>query len=151
MATRASPSCKSRRADGARARAPTPSPPSPPRNDRYDDFIVRKITIRYKTFSEIFGEVGGLWAGCAALLWLVWKKSGYLRKKDDGSTGEEMMIFKYIPCKSWKDEWLDKGVPKDDPQEAGGERRLSGVAAPVRRREASSLGAMSPRARVSPV
>ena len=25
------------------------------------------------------------------------------------------MIFKYIPCKSWKDEWLDKGVPKDDP------------------------------------
>ena len=81
----------------------------------YDDFIVRKITIRLKTFSEIFAEVGGLWAGCAALLWLVWKKSGYLRKKADGSTGEEMMIFKYIPCKSWKDEWLDKGVPKDDP------------------------------------
>jgi len=78
----------------------------------YDEFVVRKITIRFKTFAEIFAEVGGLWAGCAALLWLVWKKSGYLHKRADGSTGEEMMIINYIPVK-WKDKWLNKGVEKE--------------------------------------
>ena len=79
----------------------------------FDDFVVRHITIRYKTFPEVFSEIGGLWAGCGALLWLVWSNSGHLRKKKNGDAGSEMIIFKYIPFPKWRTAWLKGGVPKD--------------------------------------
>ena len=61
----------------------------------FNDFLVRKITIRYKTFSEIIADIGGLWAAAFLLLGILWKKSGYL----SSPAGEEMWIFKYLPRK----------------------------------------------------
>jgi hypothetical protein len=58
-----------------------------------DAFTVRTVTIRNKTFSEVFAELGGLWAGSALLLAIFWANSGHLNKP----AGREMVIFRFLP------------------------------------------------------
>merc|ERR1711924_575159 len=65
----------------------------------FNDFLVRKITIRYMTFTEVIADIGGLWAAAFLLLGILWKKSGYL----SSPAGEEMWIFKYLPRKKSED------------------------------------------------
>ena len=80
----------------------------------FNDFLVRKITIRYKTFSEIIADIGGLWAAAFLLLGLLWKKSGYLSKP----AGEEMWIFKYLPPKMRSEMLLGKSAAPPEEAEA---------------------------------
>ena len=63
---------------------------------KFDDFVVREITIRNKTSSEIVAEIGGLWAAAVAIIALFFVKSGHLNKEG----GEETYIFKYLPVKT---------------------------------------------------
>ena len=75
---------------------------------------MRKITIRYKTFSEIIADIGGLWAAAFLLLGLLWKKSGYLSKP----AGEEMWIFNYLPPKMRAEMLLGKSAAPPEKVEA---------------------------------
>ena len=79
-----------------------------------NDFLVRKITIRYKTFSEIIADIGGLWAAAFLFLGLLWKKSGYLSKP----AGEEMWIFNYLPPKMRSEMLLGKSAAPPEEAEA---------------------------------
>ena len=63
---------------------------------KFDDFVIREITIRNKTSSEIVAELGGLWAAAIAIIALFFVKSGHLNKEG----GEETYIFKYLPVKT---------------------------------------------------
>lgn len=76
----------------------------------FDDFLVRKITIRYMTFSEILADIGGLWAAAFLLLGILWKKSGYLSRP----AGDEMWIFKYLPHKTRQNMLLGKETVQED-------------------------------------
>lgn len=80
----------------------------------FNDFLVRKITIRYKTFSEILADIGGLWAAAFLLLGLLWKKSGYL----SSPAGEEMWIFKYLPTKMRSEMLLGKSAAPEPEAQA---------------------------------
>ena len=74
----------------------------------FDSFVVQKITIRSKTTSEVYSELGGIYAASLALLMLIFAKSGRI----DPATGREIFIFKYTP--GWlRTRWLSNTDPKD--------------------------------------
>merc|ERR1712194_529462 len=59
----------------------------------FSSFVVQKITIRNKTFGEIYAEIGGIWAASFALLAVIFAKSGARNKE-----GKQAYIFKfYLP------------------------------------------------------
>ena len=61
----------------------------------FTSFVVQKITIRNKTFGEIYAEIGGIWGASFALLAILFAKSGTHDKQ-----GKEAYIFKfYLPSK----------------------------------------------------
>ena len=61
----------------------------------FTSFIVQKVTIRNKTFGEIYAEIGGIWGASFALLAILFAKSGTHDKQ-----GKEAYIFKfYLPSK----------------------------------------------------
>lgn len=88
----------------------------------YSSFVVRKITIRRKTFSEIYSELGGIWAASVALLGYVFVKSG----KIDGASKKEAYVFKYLPTAT-RLQWLDEL----DGRSKGSSTEMKSAAAPV--------------------
>jgi hypothetical protein len=42
----------------------------------FGTFVYRQITIRDKTYAEIWAEIGGLWAACSAVIILLFAQSG---------------------------------------------------------------------------
>ena len=76
----------------------------------FDSFLVTSVTIRWKTFTEVYAELGGIYAASIAILLFVFTKSGHLNEKG----GKEMYIFAYLPS-SMRAKWLTAGVPKDEP------------------------------------
>ena len=88
----------------------------------FDDFLVRKITIRYMSFSEILSDIGGLWAAAFLILGFVWKKSGYLSVTKSGSAGDEMYIFKYLPDKTRDSMLLGKTAAPEESSTSADDR-----------------------------
>lgn len=82
---------------------------------RIIDFHVDKITIRAHGFSDIWAQLGGLWAASLVVLAFFFKSSGRLNTK-----GYELQIFQFLPKKMRNDfltgtEAKDgSAVPKND-------------------------------------
>ena len=66
------------------------------------EHFTRKITIRYKTVSEIWAEIGGLWAAATLVMALVFSQSG----TTDPKNKKPSVIFNYIPSKMRK-KWIE--------------------------------------------
>jgi hypothetical protein len=88
---------------------------------RFGSFVIRDVLIRDKTYAEIWAEIGGLWAGCCAILLMFFTQSGHVQKNDEkGNPGRELMIFRHMP-KSSKKKALEPFVKKatESEEEAG--------------------------------
>jgi len=86
----------------------------------FKSLFVRKTHIRYKTFLEIYTELGGIYAASIAILAFIFVKSGYVDKKEGG---KEMYIFAYLPA-SMRVKWLDG-------KSAKGAKSAEGATAPA--------------------
>jgi len=64
----------------------------------FGSFVFREITIRDKTYAEIWAEVGGIWAASSAILIILFVQSGHVKPKDEnGTPGKELMVFRWQP------------------------------------------------------
>ena len=62
----------------------------------FGSFVFREITIRDKTPAEIWAEIGGILAACAAVLVMFFAQSGHVKPKDEaGNPGKELMVFRW--------------------------------------------------------
>lgn len=64
----------------------------------FDNFIVREVTVRSKTFGEISAEIGGLWTIAMTIMGFLWVKSGHI----NGQGGRETSIFRFLPAQTRK-------------------------------------------------
>jgi len=76
---------------------------------RFNTPIIDKIVVRSKTYTEIYAELGGIYAASLAILMMIFSKSGHLDKKG----GKEMYIFAFLPD-SWRKKWLTGKEAKDE-------------------------------------
>ena len=67
------------------------------------EHFTRKITIRYKTVSEIWAEIGGLWAAATLVMALVFSQSG----TTDPKNKKPSVIFNFFPSNMRK-KWVDE-------------------------------------------
>jgi hypothetical protein len=78
--------------------------------------FARKVTIRYKTISEIWAEVGGLWAAATLIMALVFSQSG----TTDPRNKKPSVIFNFLPSKMRK-KWIEENNMKLEAAEAADE------------------------------
>merc|ERR1711871_224537 len=68
---------------------------------RFGSLVQQNILIRDKTTAEIMAEVGGLWAGAALWITLLFKSSGYTTKgvpeDAEDRDGKPLMVARFLP------------------------------------------------------
>ena len=69
--------------------------------------FARKVTIRYKTISEIWAEIGGLWAAATLVMAMVFSQSG----TTDPKNKKPSVIFNFLPSKMRK-RWIQENNVK---------------------------------------
>ena len=65
--------------------------------------FARRVTIRDKTISEIWAEIGGLWAAATLIMALVFSQSG----TTDPKNKKPSVIFNFLPSNMRK-KWVDE-------------------------------------------
>mmetsp|Transcript_11970 Transcript_11970/g.29851 ORF Transcript_11970/g.29851 Transcript_11970/m.29851 type:complete len:504 (+) Transcript_11970:31-1542(+) len=86
--------------------------------------FARKVTIRYKTRSEMLAEIGGLWAAATLIMATFFSQSGTVGPKNK----KPAVIFKYLPSKLRK-QWIQENNEKLE--SAGAEAKDQTTGGPV--------------------
>ena len=69
--------------------------------------FARKVTIRYKTISEIWAEIGGLWAAATLIMAMIFSQSGTIGPENK----KPAVIFNFLPSKLRK-QWIQENNEK---------------------------------------
>lgn len=69
--------------------------------------FARRVTIRYKTISEVWAEVGGLWAAATLIMAMIFSQSG----TTDPQNKKPSVIFNFLPSKMRK-KWIEENNMK---------------------------------------
>ena len=69
--------------------------------------FARRVTIRYKTISEVWAEVGGLWAAATLIMAMIFSQSG----TTDPRNKKPSVIFNFLPSKMRK-KWIEENNMK---------------------------------------
>ena len=69
--------------------------------------FARKVTIRHKTISEIWAEVGGLWAAATLVMAMIFSQSG----TTDPKNKKPAVVFNFLPNKMRK-KWIQENNVK---------------------------------------